>query len=85
MFCLAPWVSVAVCALLALGAEMATNGPRLLGWVLPLPVWALAAARLANLGNDLTYAYCRTPRIDLGVEPEEDFADQKESGEPKKE
>jgi hypothetical protein len=26
-------------------------------------IWALAVSRLANLGNDLTHSWCRTPRI----------------------
>lgn len=34
----------------------------MLVFIAKLFVYALAVARLANLGNDLTYKWCRTPR-----------------------
>lgn len=54
MFCLTPWVSLVVLTALV--------------WTelhLRVIAWALAVARLANLGNDLTHYLCRTPRLEL--------------------
>lgn len=58
-FCMSPWVAWLVCALLlgvryGLGLEI--------GWLILLPIYGLAVARLANLGNDVGHAWCRTPR-----------------------
>ena len=49
-FCLSPWV-----ALLSISMLLCHFG---------VIIYALAIARLANLGNDLTYAWCRTPKTD---------------------
>lgn len=67
-FCLAPWVGL-LC-LLILTTEHIPEGNDILDGlrrvtrVLRLPLYAFAVARLANLGNDLTYRYCRTPKHD---------------------
>lgn len=49
-FCLAPWTALAV----------------VLAWhyvpAAKLVILAFAVARLANLGNDLAYDWCRTPK-----------------------
>ena len=66
-FCLSPWAALILTALLVSGA-----------WWL---VVVLAAARLANIGNDLLHAYCRTPRIDLELaapSPDQDFLPEEE-------
>ena len=55
MFCMSPWAAAAV---LILSGWWSWPGESLTR----LAVWALAVARLANLGNDLGYAICRTPR-----------------------
>jgi len=49
-FCLAPWVAFATCVSLHVP-------------LLRLLVYAFAVARLANLGNDLTHSFCRTPKF----------------------
>ena len=49
-FCLSVWVSLAICVLWELQSPM-----------LQLTITAFAVARAANLVNDLTHAYCRTP------------------------
>ena len=64
-FCLAPWVSLAVVLLLlGLSEYLDAHGPRPLAFLVKAPFYAFAVARLANLGNDLSSAYCRTPRYD---------------------
>jgi Protein of unknown function (DUF1360) len=55
-WCLSVWVGLLVCAGLVLSNTLGTS------WV-ALPVYAFAVSRLANLGNDLLHAWCRTPRI----------------------
>lgn len=50
-FCLSPWAAWA--------AEWALQ----CGGLPAFLAYGLAAARLANLGNDLSHAYCRTPRF----------------------
>lgn len=72
-YCLSVWVGLAAAALLRLG-PLDFAAPGSLGWLLvqhavstslrflELCVWALAVSRLANLGNDLAYPFCRTPR-----------------------
>ncbi len=52
-WCLSVWVSIFLTLLYASGI-----------WWLQCPVVALAASRAANLGNDLAYNRCRTPRAD---------------------
>lgn len=72
-FCLSPWVAaVAVVALLAVDIQSHHSRDTLLYWVIEIVWWvwtilrigiyAFAVARLANLGNDLFYDYCRTPK-----------------------
>ena len=63
-FCMAPWVAwffvaVMLCTRYWLGLEM--------GWPILLPVYGLAVARLANLGNDVFHAWCRTPRANKEI------------------
>lgn len=53
-FCLAPWVAFSMSAAV-LGVSEGAQ-------FLQLFVFALAVARLANLGNDLLYDKCRTPK-----------------------
>lgn len=59
MFCMAPWT-----ALLAIVIFRGT--------FFALVIYALAVARLANLGNDLTHHWCRTPKIEDLVPPSTD-------------
>ena len=56
-FCLSPCVSLLMLSIISLA--------NVTGYCLDLPVQALACARLANLGNDLCHAFCRTPRFRL--------------------
>jgi len=56
-FCLSPWVALLMLSIISLA--------NITGYCLDLPVQALACARLANLGNDLCHAFCRTPRFRL--------------------
>jgi hypothetical protein len=63
MFCLAPWTALVVLLAIWLGALTARHW----GWLgdlLVLPIYALAVARLANVMNDMTSGFCRTPRAD---------------------
>lgn len=57
-FCLSVWVATLAVALLWLGWP---------GFI----VYALAVARLANLGNDLTHRWCRTPRPNVIENPDD--------------
>lgn len=72
-FCLAPWVA-ALCLLILMtehipeGNEI-LDGLRRVTRILRLPLYAFAVARLANLGNDLTHDYCRTPKHDKYLPP----------------
>jgi len=67
-FCLSPWVAFLL-VLCPLTLSLAVDPPRhwLAGsvWAFFLlwryAVYAFAVARLANLGNDLTHSWCRTP------------------------
>jgi hypothetical protein len=62
-FCLSQWVGLAASLVLLAGARE--------HWLLGVPLYGLAAARLANLGNDLTHSWCRTPRNVLPLLPPE--------------
>lgn len=53
-FCLSHWVAGIACLLLLLGEQVSP-------WFSYL-VWIFAATRVANLGNDLSYYYNRTPK-----------------------
>ena len=56
-FCLSHWVAGALVVCLFLFKPVTS---------LPLaPLCVFAAAKLANLGNDLTYDSCRSPKVDL--------------------
>lgn len=58
-FCLSPWLGWLLVGLL---------------WTHPWTSWlvyGLAAARLANVGNDLTHTHCRTPRHTLTEEDDD--------------
>jgi len=61
-FCLS--VHVALFCVIAL-IMPCVIGP--VGYVVAIPVAALAVARLANLGNDVFRRYCRTPRHDRNI------------------
>lgn len=63
-FCLSPYV-----ALICVVVMLLPSAWWLLSVPLQLIVQAFAVSRLANLGNDLAYKYCRTPRIKLGSTP----------------
>lgn len=53
-----PWcLSVWVAGIIALWVMLTPT-------LLHIPVWALAASRLANILNDLTHSFNRTPRDD---------------------
>ena len=63
-FCTAPWVAwffaaLMLCVRYWLGLET--------GWPILLPIYGLAVARLANLGNDVTHIWCRTPKADKEI------------------
>ena len=60
-FCLSVWVALGSTAVLHLDAPAGTIWAALVG-LLKLPIWAFAVSRVANLGNDLTRKYCRTPK-----------------------
>lgn len=62
-FCLSHWVAGTCVLLLALSLEVLPY----LGWTRYV-VWIFAATRIANLGNDLAYAACRSPKHDLTEE-----------------
>jgi hypothetical protein len=57
-WCLSVWLALAVAGMGLLAANLIEPWSSLLQW----PVWALGVSRGANLVNDLTYAYSRTPR-----------------------
>lgn len=57
-FCLSHWV-----AALVVGLSWDTYSTTT-SWVIVL--FCFASARLAQLGNDLTHGFCRTPRLKLG-------------------
>lgn len=61
-FCLSPWVALACFAGLTL-----TRGLYGIEEVCSLVITSLAIARLANLGNDLTYSWNRTPKVLAGL------------------
>jgi hypothetical protein len=66
-FCLSPWVAL-LCVLI-----LQSQGTGLVVWFAKAVIMALAAARLANLGNDYFYTVCRTPKFsldDLNLEEE---------------
>lgn len=75
MFCLAPWVSgLLVVPGLIVSTHVIWSWPWYVGWPLGLlsctakaVIYALAVARLANLGNDLCYDYARTPKEEVFV------------------
>lgn len=75
MFCMSPWTSAAV--LLAMG-WWKWPGSSLATFI----VWAFAVARLANLGNDLGYEFCRTPRHNRDLPEQEPDAASPETGDP---
>jgi len=69
-WCLSVWAGAACTILSAL--------PGSYGAAFSLLVQALAASRLANVGNDVFHGYCRTPRFtlpelaaDVRIDPEE--------------
>ena len=75
-FCLSVWVAFAVVAIMSAsvpdfpeqGVTMWRHAWLTCVWVTmkaaKVFVIILAVSRLANLGNDLSHAYCRTPRSD---------------------
>lgn len=54
-FCLSHWVAM----IFMVGICLPGVGPVVMGWL-----FILSAVRLANLGNDLTWNYNRTPRYE---------------------
>jgi len=69
-YCLSVWVGLATTAVLALPRPTPEGVVSGLAWaavgVAKLFVVGLAVSRVANLGNDLTWAWCRTPRSASG-------------------
>jgi hypothetical protein len=53
-FCLAPYVSLFVALVLSLGEELTKHGFPTIGLMVQMPLYALAVARAANLGHDVT-------------------------------
>jgi hypothetical protein len=62
-FCLSPWVALFCFAGLTL-----TQGIWFVGDVFTMVISSLATSRLANLGNDLTYSWNRTPKVLAGLQ-----------------
>jgi len=60
-FCLSVWVAGG-CVAILWPWERANEVPTALAAMRGV-LYALAVSRLANLGNDLSYGYCRTPRF----------------------
>jgi hypothetical protein len=60
-FCMAPWTAL-VCLVLLAPYRLLPGEWSLLGLMPTLVIYAFAVARLANLGNDLGYPFCRTVR-----------------------
>jgi hypothetical protein len=76
-FCLAPWVALWVLVPLLLpeprlDVQTLFYWPSLIGWMGAglwyWIVWGFAVARLANLGNDLTHKWCRTPHEEEDIQ-----------------
>jgi hypothetical protein len=66
-FCLAPWVALVVICLVNISFLFNRSGgtlSSLIGDIAVVPVVVLAVARLANIGNDLTHRFSRTPAPD---------------------
>lgn len=61
-FCMAPYTALA--CLVGLATTSLPSGLGWLGWLPAGVIHAFAVARLANLGNDLGHAFCRTVRYD---------------------
>jgi hypothetical protein len=55
-FCAAPWISLLFANWVMIGR---------FSQLMTLPIYALAVARLANLGNDITHRWSRTPKQDV--------------------
>jgi hypothetical protein len=62
-FCLSPWIALLCVLVLDLGADLETGGHRLTVLLITAPIYALAASRLANVLNDLTAGFNRTPKF----------------------
>lgn len=62
-FCLSNWVAAVVASIAGTAYGLHENAG-ISSFILLTLVVALAAARLANLGNDLGRRYCRTPKAD---------------------
>lgn len=60
-WCLSVWVGFLVCGNLLLSDALGAP------WVAFFP-YAFAASRLANVGNDLTHHWCRTPKVGAVVD-----------------
>lgn len=63
-FCMSPYVAWLVCALMLCVTHWLGT---VAGWPALLPVYGLAVARLANLGNDVFHQWCRTPRANKEI------------------
>lgn len=63
-FCLAPWVSLLVVLWLNLEAFLTSHGLAQAGIIFLSPLYALAAARGANVASDLTCSISQTPHDD---------------------
>lgn len=74
-FCLAPWVAFILLVLLTVSSEPTGDGYIRWHWGIDLIVMALAASRLANIGNDLIGRRCRTPKADQLPETDNDEPD----------
>ena len=61
-FCLSPYAAWIVCGLIICAKLLGDAGLPTL-----LPIYGLAVARLANIGNDLTHGFCRTPRVNKEI------------------
>jgi len=80
-FCLSVWVSLIVLLTVGTSVHLEQHWPRWLCDLVLLPVLVFAVARLANLFNDLTRKYCRTPKDWTLGDDNEHQAEETEQGE----
>lgn len=70
-FCLAPWIALLVCSLWQWQEYLCQHDYTLPGTAIYLGIVAFAVARLANLGNDISHRWCRTPKNVYDVKEDE--------------
>ena len=77
--CLGPWVACGHLGLLMAGQLLPELGAaEWAGFLVQLPGGALAACRVAQVCNDLTHGFCRTPKIDADIGESDDDGEDRE-------